>query len=142
LKTTPIPVKFDRQGHSCNFYGGFGPTVQLKERTLADPLCEALIQSSFFTVVALVSLPTGIFAASQRSLHNAPIFRLLLKVAVNGTHQCDFCNFCGARGLQHLTSATYTCMQKLSSAAVHNRTFCINCYSKFALTPQSVNLPG
>ena len=26
LKTTPIPVKFDRQGHSCNFYVGFGPT--------------------------------------------------------------------------------------------------------------------
>ena len=34
--------------------------------------------------------------SSQRSLHNAPIFRLLLKVAVNGTHQCDFLNFCGA----------------------------------------------
>ena len=33
---------------------------------------------------------------SQRSLHNAPIFRLLLKVAVNGTHQCGFINFCGA----------------------------------------------
>jgi hypothetical protein len=33
------------------------------------------------------------FSASQRSLHNAPIFRLLLKVAVNGTHQCDFLNF-------------------------------------------------
>ena len=33
---------------------------------------------------------------SQRSLHSAPIFRLLLKVAVNGTHQCDFHNFCGA----------------------------------------------
>ena len=32
-------------------------------------------------------------APSQRSLHNAPIFRLLLKVAVNGTHQCDFLNF-------------------------------------------------
>ena len=31
--------------------------------------------------------------ASQRSLHNAPIFRLLLKVAVKGTHQCDFLNF-------------------------------------------------
>ena len=28
--------------------------------------------------------------ASQRPLHNAPIFRLLLKVAVKGTHQCDF----------------------------------------------------
>jgi len=25
-KLLPIPVKFDRQGHSCNFYGGFGPT--------------------------------------------------------------------------------------------------------------------
>ena len=37
---------------------------------------------------------------SQRSLHNAPIFRLLLKVAVNGTHQCDFLNFCGGRGPQ------------------------------------------
>ena len=28
MKTTPIPVKFDRQGHSCNFYAGFGPTNQ------------------------------------------------------------------------------------------------------------------
>ena len=27
MKTTPIPVKFDRQGHSCNFFAGFGPTV-------------------------------------------------------------------------------------------------------------------
>jgi hypothetical protein len=33
------------------------------------------------------------YFVSQRSLHNAPIFRLLLKVAVNGTHQCDFQNF-------------------------------------------------
>ena len=33
---------------------------------------------------------------SQRSFHSAPIFRLLLKVAVNGTHQCDSNNFCGA----------------------------------------------
>ena len=33
--------------------------------------------------------------SSQRSLHDAPNFRLLLKVAVNGTHQCDFPNFCG-----------------------------------------------
>ena len=36
-------------------------------------------------------------SVSQRSLHNAPIFRLLLKVAVNGTHQCDFLEF--LRGL-------------------------------------------
>jgi hypothetical protein len=40
--------------------------------------------------------------ASQRSLHNAPIFRLLLKVAVNGTHQCDFLNFCGSLGSQRV----------------------------------------
>ena len=39
-------------------------------------------------------LPCGL-AASQRSLHYAPIFRLLLKVAVKGTHQCDLLNFCG-----------------------------------------------
>ena len=45
----------------------------------------------------------GISKVSQRSLHNAPIFRLLLKVAVNGTHQCDFTNFCGASGPQLLS---------------------------------------
>jgi len=38
--------------------------------------------------------------SSQRSLHNAPIFRLLLKVAVKGTHQCDFDIFAGAHGPQ------------------------------------------
>ena len=37
---------------------------------------------------------TGV-GSSQCSLHNAPIFRLLLKVAVNGTHQCESLNFCG-----------------------------------------------
>ena len=26
-----LPVKFDRQGHSCNFYGGFGPTTSCDE---------------------------------------------------------------------------------------------------------------
>ena len=44
--------------------------------------------------------PTGASSgASQCSLHNAPIFRLLLKVAVNGTHQCESTNFCGASSL-------------------------------------------
>ena len=47
---------------------------------------------------------TWVCSASQRSLHNAPIFRLLLKVAVNGTHQCDFLNFCGGLGPQHILS--------------------------------------
>ena len=41
-----------------------------------------------------------LLATSQRSLHNAPIFRLLLKVAVNGTHQCDSINFCGTSWFQ------------------------------------------
>ena len=43
--------------------------------------------------VSTVCLQCAFLEASQRSLHNAPIFRLLLKVAVNGTHQCDFYNF-------------------------------------------------
>ena len=43
---------------------------------------------------------TSVVCVSQCSLHNAPIFRLLLKVAVNGTHQCDFSNFCGPFGFQ------------------------------------------
>ena len=38
-------------------------------------------------------------ALSQRSLQDAPIFRLLLKVAVKGTHQCDYSNFWGSFGL-------------------------------------------
>ena len=46
-------------------------------------------KASQFQVSYIYLLP------SQRSLHDAPIFRLLLKVAVNGTHQCDFLNFCG-----------------------------------------------
>ena len=31
---------------------------------------------------------------SQRSFQDAPTFRLSLKVAVRGTHQCDFLNVC------------------------------------------------
>ena len=50
--------------------------------------------------------------SSQRSLHNAPIFRLLLKVAVNGTHQCDYANFCGNLGSQRLGA---TCMSSAAS---------------------------
>ena len=47
---------------------------------------------------------------SQRSLHNAPIFRLLLKVAVNGTHQCESLNFCGAAKPQQFKSAIAECI--------------------------------
>ena len=48
----------------------------------------------------------NMWVASQRSLHNAPIFRLLLKVAVKGTHQCDFTNFCGAYGPNNVNMHT------------------------------------
>ena len=41
----------------------------------------------------------GQHGSSQRSLQDAPVFRLLLKVAVKGTHQCDFFNFWGSLGL-------------------------------------------
>ena len=64
-----------------------------------------LLQSMFSNFVQNLTLPClagpcSYPLVSQRSLHDAPIFRLLLKVAVNGTHQCDFLNFCGAFGLQ------------------------------------------
>ena len=68
---------------------------------------------------------------SQRSLHYAPIFRLLLKVAVNGTHQCDFLNFCGAPGLQqHATSLRwlrYDLDALYSYCLLHNKL----CYISF-----------
>ena len=44
-------------------------------------------------IIYILQYSQFLFFTSQRSLHNAPIFRLLLKVAVNGTHQCDFLNF-------------------------------------------------
>ena len=38
--------------------------------------------------------------SKQRSLHTEPIFRLLLKVAVKGTHQCGLLNFGGISPMQ------------------------------------------
>ena len=46
---------------------------------------------------------------SQRSLHNAPIFRLLLKVAVKGTHQCDFQNFWGVLDPNQISKSFMAC---------------------------------
>ena len=39
MKTTPIPVKFDRQGHSCNFYAGLGPTLRSLAMVLSQFGC-------------------------------------------------------------------------------------------------------
>ena len=60
--------------------------------------------------------------ASQRSLHYAPIFRLLLKVAVNGAHQCDSIEFLRDRKIPTITEvgvsekdvASWYCNQKQS----------------------------
>ena len=52
--------------------------------------------------------------ASQRSLHYAPIFRLLLKVAVNGTHQCDFPNFCEPSWLNIFTKTKWSADAKIT----------------------------
>ena len=60
---------------------------------------------------ALVMYPGPVSAASQRSLHTEPIFRLLLKVAVNGAHQCDFYNFCGASAPTIMSEAAVAPMQ-------------------------------
>ena len=61
--------------------------------------CDSVRGSRLETAGLLRSIGGGILprplVASQRSLHYAPIFRLLLKVAVKGTHQCDLLNFCG-----------------------------------------------
>ena len=56
--------------------------------------------------------------ASQRSLHYTPIFRLLLKVAVNGTRQCDFLIFLRGFGPNNLTKSF-----RLSSGLIYFRQF-------------------
>ena len=56
--------------------------------------CRAPVRAQTVVLHKIIgSLAPRTLTSSQRSLHNAPIFRLLLKVAVNGTHQCDFLNF-------------------------------------------------
>ena len=67
--------------------GGAG--VMLKLVMLAG------LRTLFFSLT-FGCFPATVCLLSQCSLHNAPIFRLLLKVAVNGTHQCESLNFCGA----------------------------------------------
>ena len=49
--------------------------------------------------------------ASQRSLHIAPIFRMLLKVAVNWTQQCEFFNVCGTFESQQCAIFTPVCVR-------------------------------
>jgi len=77
----------------------FGVTIWKKPVVFAS---RHVIPTLTLTIICGNSyIRAGLPSVSQRSLHNAPIFRLLLKVAVNGTHQCDFLNFCGDLGPQH-----------------------------------------
>lgn len=62
---------------------------------------------------------SSLIKVSQRSLHNAPIFRLLLKVAVNGTHQCDFLNFWGTFGSQQVHIIWITSIMQVSKRFSH-----------------------
>ncbi len=49
--------------------------------------------------------------ASRISLQNAPILRLLLKVAAKGTHQCDFNHFGGTFGFQRFLNVLNSDLQ-------------------------------
>jgi hypothetical protein len=77
-----------------------GPITGIgKRQILARPTCFDLgfgiLQGTTVVLFAFSVLEPILIVVSQCSLHNAPIFRLLLKVAVNGTHQCESLNFCG-----------------------------------------------
>ena len=157
MKTIPIPIKFDRQGHPCNFHAGLGPTESLMHTgcpnssllsgdqneygvqgltpNIAIAAVRSMAQYRFVASACFAKLfllsrkPGRLFARraaayalqidrattahlwcntsvhrtnsleirlacllpSQRSLHKEPIFRLILKVAVNGTHEYPFC---------------------------------------------------
>ena len=86
-------------------------SLSLLSRSLARPwLAEAICPCVVREASPRHLLP------SQRFLHDAPIFRLLLKVAVNGTHQCDFLNFCGALGPNKSGTAAQVCIEDGRSA--------------------------
>ena len=122
-----------RHPYTC---GGIPQHSTLQHQDSAEPmLCKMGLPSSQLVLkdrvcvcaAELMYMPTRLIAhctpaqrgaatmPSQRSLHNAPIFRLLLKVAVNGTHQCDFLNFCGDSGPQHHNGKVSSCWKKLAS---------------------------
>ena len=67
-----------------------GPSHQLPARLNG---ARALAETLDLHLASVAVAQHAVRMPSQRSLHNAPIFRLLLKAAVNGTHQCDFLNF-------------------------------------------------
>lgn len=79
--TTRIPVKFDRQGHFCNFYAGLGP-ARLQTKALYVPphktdcnqpsRCCPFAKWNMIAYVLLGSLQTGMFAYVFSSGNNCP----------------------------------------------------------------------
>ena len=69
--------------------------------------------------VATCTSPQSDRQTSQRSFLNAPIPRLLLKVAVKGAYQCDFDIFAGAHGPQRMN----TCKEPASQCCVRRWRF-------------------
>ena len=59
MKTTPIPVKFDRQGHSCNFYAGFGPTTLQRGAKKGGVVHLATQQGSLHCILAQYPTTAG-----------------------------------------------------------------------------------
>ena len=78
MKTIPIPVKFDRLGHPCNFHAGLGPTESLmhtgcpKISLLSDEHNEYRIQglTPHVAIAAIRSMTQYRFVPSGQQ-HNA-----------------------------------------------------------------------
>ena len=100
MKTTPIPVKFDRQGHSCNFFAGFGPTVL----GFAAMRClRALLRlgrvglEGVFCYFGVQSASMRVWGGAMR-LFQMLIFRTLIFSVVTGGGAA-FCNSCWSSAL-------------------------------------------
>ena len=97
--TATLSVKCSAECFRRDVNHSRGHALQVSVSNLrADDQCGVRLSGCIRTLRGIHYKPCAAwqraYAASQRSLHNAPIFRLLLKVAVKGTHQCDFLNFC------------------------------------------------
>ena len=102
FKTTRIPVKFDRQGHSCNFYAGFGPTFahlragNRQGRVAAFAWFDSWLAGGTclrcFRPSQRVSLsPAGSFLRARRSAWNDAEKANIAPMRNNGAHTPSSC---------------------------------------------------
>ena len=92
MKTTPIPLDGIPIRLSSEFLSAFGPTVHQRNSTRADIMRVAQSTIIFRPVRTRRGQPTQPHVpirsdqpSAQLSCHDAPIFRLLLKIAVSLT---------------------------------------------------------